>query len=144
MPSKVWYEITNQFPNSNGCTVEVWEWISNSIPHFIMAVITYRCWDQNWSMLVKGASPGGWVWAHLQQYAHNLYFVWCGLSPMNFTHTPQGLYSLSGRTSHDDVIKWKHFRVIGPFCGEFTGHRWISRTKASDAELWCFLWSAPE
>ena len=35
-------------------------------------------------------------------------------------------------------------RVIGHFCGEFTGYRWIPRTKASDAELWCFLWSAPE
>ena len=31
------------------------------------------------------------------------------------------------------------FRVTGPLCGEFTGHRRISRTKASDAELWCFL-----
>ena len=27
------------------------------------------------------------------------------------------------------------FRVTGPLCGEFTGHRWIPRTKASDAEL---------
>ena len=36
------------------------------------------------------------------------------------------------------------FRVIGPLCGEFTGHRWIPLRKASDAELWCFLWSAPE
>ena len=35
-------------------------------------------------------------------------------------------------------------RVTGPLCGEFTGHRWIPRTKASDAELWCSLWSAPE
>ena len=35
------------------------------------------------------------------------------------------------------------FRVSGPLCGEFTGLRWIPRTKASDAELWCFLWSAP-
>ena len=35
------------------------------------------------------------------------------------------------------------FRVTGPLCGEFTGHRWIPSTKASDAELWCFLWSAP-
>ena len=35
------------------------------------------------------------------------------------------------------------FRVTGPLCGEFTGHRWIPRIKASDAELWCFLWSAP-
>ena len=36
------------------------------------------------------------------------------------------------------------FRVTGPLCGEFTGPRWIPRTKASDAVLWCFLWSAPE
>ena len=24
---------------------------------------------------------------------------------------------------HDDVIKWKHFRVTGHLCGEFTGHK---------------------
>ena len=36
------------------------------------------------------------------------------------------------------------FRVTGPLCGEFTGHRWIPLTKASDAELWYFLWPAPE
>ena len=29
------------------------------------------------------------------------------------------------------------FRVTGPLCWEFTGSRWILRTKASDAELWC-------
>ena len=28
------------------------------------------------------------------------------------------------------------FRVTGLLCGEFTGYRWIPRTKASDAELW--------
>ena len=47
--------------------------------------------------------------------------------------------------SHDDVINWKHFPRYWPFCGEFTGHRWIPRTKASDAELWIFslicLWT---
>ena len=36
------------------------------------------------------------------------------------------------------------FRVTGHLCGEFTGRRWIPRTEASDAEAWCFLWSAPE
>ena len=35
------------------------------------------------------------------------------------------------------------FRVTGPLCGEFTGHRWIPLTKAGDAELWCFLRSTP-
>ena len=34
------------------------------------------------------------------------------------------------------------FRVTGPLFGEFTCHRWIPLTKTSDAELWCFLWSA--
>ena len=36
------------------------------------------------------------------------------------------------------------FRVTGHLCGGFTGHWWLPCTKVSDAELWCFLWSAPE
>ena len=36
------------------------------------------------------------------------------------------------------------FSVTGRLCGEFTGHRWILRTKASGARLGCLLWSAPE
>ena len=36
------------------------------------------------------------------------------------------------------------FRVTGLLCEEFTDHRWVPRTKASDAKLWCCLWSAPE
>ena len=36
------------------------------------------------------------------------------------------------------------FRVTGHLCWEFSGPRWIPRTKASDAELWCFLWSASD
>ena len=43
-------------------------------------------------------------------------------------------------TSSNGII----FRVTGPLCGEFTGPRWIPLTKASDAELWCYLWSASE
>ena len=36
------------------------------------------------------------------------------------------------------------FGVTGLLCGEFTDHRWIPLTKASNAEFWCFLWSAPD
>ena len=41
---------------------------------------------------------------------------------------------------------WRHqtFRVTGHLWGGFTAPRWIPRTKSSDAEFWCFLWSAPE
>ena len=31
------------------------------------------------------------------------------------------------------------FRVTGPLCGEFTGHRWIPHTKAGDAQLDVFF-----
>ena len=37
----------------------------------------------------------------------------------------------------------KIFHVTGLLCGEFTAQRRIPRTKDSDAELWCVLWSAP-
>ena len=36
------------------------------------------------------------------------------------------------------------FRITDPLWGESTGHRWIPLTKASGADLLCFLWSAPE
>ena len=36
------------------------------------------------------------------------------------------------------------FHVTAPLWGESTSYRWIPRTKASNAELWSFLWSAPE
>ena len=45
MSSKEWDEITYLFPNFNDSTVEVWEWISNFIPHYIMDVIAYPWWD---------------------------------------------------------------------------------------------------
>ena len=45
MPSKVWDEIAYPFPNFNGGAVEVWEWISYFIPHFVMYVIIYSCGD---------------------------------------------------------------------------------------------------
>ena len=41
MPSKVWDEITYSFPNLNGCTVEIGEWISNFTPYFITDVTRY-------------------------------------------------------------------------------------------------------
>ena len=57
------------FPNVNGVTVEVWKWISNFIPYFIMDVITYPCLNQSWSMLVKGTPCFGTAWDILQLQA---------------------------------------------------------------------------
>ena len=69
-----------------------------------------------------------------------------------YQHTTEGLSHCSAETSttshnhytHDDVIKWKHFPRYWPFVRVIHRSRWIPRTKASDAEFWCFLWSASE
>ena len=37
----------------------------------------------------------------------------------------------------------KIVRVTDLLCREFIGPRWIPLTKACDAEIWCFIWSAP-
>ena len=34
MPSKVWDEITDPFPNFNCCSVEIWKWMNDFIPYF--------------------------------------------------------------------------------------------------------------
>ena len=56
------------------------------------------------------------------------------------TFVDQDLQFLIMMTSSNGNI----FRFTGPLCEEYTGHRWIPLTKASAAELLCFLWSAPE
>ena len=42
---KVWDEITYLFPNYNGPTVEVWEWISDFIPPFTGHHSRYHSWS---------------------------------------------------------------------------------------------------
>ena len=56
-------------------------------------------------------------------------------------HTPHGLWTRFERCMMTSS-NGNTFRVTGLLCGEFTGCRWIPITKASDAELWRFLWSA--
>ena len=38
----------------------------------------------------------------------------------------------------------EHGNVFCSLWGEYICHRWIPRTEASNAELWCFVWSAAE
>ena len=99
---------------------------------------------------------GGWLSGRLIQLAHAIIWVNCSTCVYIFISgrimawvykSPQPIYNTKrqkippqGRyMSNDDVIKWKYFPRYWPFVREFTGHRWIPRTKASDAELWCFF-----
>ena len=73
-------------------------------------------------------------------FPHNrLYIIWRCQAYTYITCTSHELCTYMMTSSNGNI-----FCVTGLMRGEFTGHRWIPRTTASDAELWCFLWSAPE
>ena len=64
-------------------------------------------------------------------------------------HTPQPQYpdpfppSIHPSEKYVSALSLIIFRVTGSWWGESIGHLWITLTKASDAELWCFLWCMP-
>ena len=51
------------YQKSTGATIEVWEWISNFIPHSTEHMITYPSWYLSWPMLVK--TPGHQLWGKI-------------------------------------------------------------------------------
>ena len=69
---------------------------------------------------------------------------YCGHSFPMPRHWRNVIFDIAIHQTHDDVIKWKHFPRNWPFVRGIHRSRWIPHTKASDAELWCFLWSASE
>ena len=66
--------------------------------------------------------------------------VWLHFVAPFTTANVTGYYDSHIMTSPNGNI----FPITGLLCGEFDGHQWIPLTKARDAELWCFLCSAPE
>ena len=90
---------------------------SNSNPHAGWKFLCYRIW--RWKGLAQTGS--NWFTDAVPRLAKNI----C-------------VYKKIMMMSSNGNI----FCVTGPLWGEFTGHRWMPLTKASDEELWCFPWSA--
>ena len=74
------------------------------------------------------------------RYCRWLLYIWVSTLTLELRAHTYALWTVYMMTSSNGNL----FRVTGHLCEEFTGPRWIPRTKASDAELWCFLWSASE
>ena len=104
-------------------TAVLWYLCNRSIIHDILAALLAK-WVSN-----GACKPGDLHWDYFPGML--------SLSQITITRLKIGH---SMMTSSNGNI----FRVTGHLCGEFTGPRWIPRKKASDAELWCFLWSASE
>ena len=127
---KVCNEITYPFPDFNRCTVEVWEWISNFIPHFTLHVITYPCWDlqfiyvskrdpmcfvENTDLIIKGIS----LWFSLscivcEQNVQQIFFWWCkGVTLVNTKTCCEIFRSIKQLLIKNSLLLLlKHFSVL--------------------------------
>ena len=61
-------------------------------------------------------------------------------APWEFARSRRPIFYYVKGDTESLKVKDNVFRIIGPFWGD----RWIPLMKAGDAELCCFLWSAPE
>ena len=124
--------------------------ISNHQPHHCLLKHLFQRRSKKSSKLrvtglCAGNSPGsGEFAAQMASNAENVSIWWRhhDLSSCNYNNVGNEKVWLP--TLHDDVIKWKHFPRYWPFVWGIHRSRRIPQTKASDAELWCFLWSASE
>ena len=89
----------------------------------------YRLCCSHWLMFISA------LWCSLHQ--NMLMAALCG--GMLLSKVRQQVGKCMMTSSNGNI-----FRVTGHLCGEFTGSRWIPLTNASDADLWCLLWSAYE
>ena len=113
-------------------TMLLWRWNSirthNTTPQPSAGCYQYQGCDSNAKMMCMHNLPEIYIlsrYSSLFEVTYNIFIFYLFLTMMT---------SSNGN----------FFRVTGHMCGEFTEPRWIPRKKASDAELWCFLWSAPE
>ena len=100
---------------------------------------------------VRGIHRSQWIPSTKASDAGLSCFLWSAPDTVCFCHHKfHGIYrshhigTSHGISWHDDVVKWKHFPRYWPFVRGINRSWWIPSTKASDAELSCFLWSAPE
>ena len=82
--------------------------------------------------------------ANIMQTAFSNVFVKLNVVRRVICHWPLLRHPMKTFSTSLALCAGIHQCVTGPLCGEFTGHRGIPLTKANDAELWCFLWSASE
>ena len=89
-----------------------------------------------------------WLWVKLLERFHQSRCVgnfWFHQQTTKYAKIDQKYPNKCGeQAKHDDVIKWKHYPRYWLFVRRIHRPRWIPLTKANDAELWCFLWSAYE
>ena len=157
--SDIWF--TNTSTN-----IRIIQWLfgtsCNSLSVLIKSILNTNCWN-NFRAISIGIFiaqiayyTSGMLWIPIyciySQIYYHLFSLWNYLSTL-FSRSryiavlfvlsvPFSWFIIPCRHQNAICTWWRHqiiFRVTDHLCGEFTGQRWIPRTKASDAVLWCFF-----
>ena len=161
--SKVWDEITYPFPNFNGATVEVWEWISNFIARCVLDVICriktgsggVCCHNARGRVRNRKSNPdgiAGEIWRTLFAQAQ----VHCDNKPrqIGLNHNYNMTFLISPHGCPYSPLKWRSsrskrepFRVLLPLLrhvaplsdGKLLSHNAVVKGRcAHDAIPWTF------
>ena len=97
-------EITYPFPNFNGVTVEVWEWMRNFIPHFNMHVNTYAYRE----LICKGD----------RRRVHNPNVLNC----ISESYLQKSMLLTSPLRSTSDFLLYNNLFIYQVLCSEFSEH----------------------
>ena len=114
----MWDEIIYPFPNFNGCTVEVWEWISNFIPHFTRHMIAYPCCDLKLNHVSKRGHRQLSLAVLYEYFTHTVQFTAVHANELEIgtqtliSELRGDLYGIMMTSSNGNI-----FRLTGPLCG---------------------------
>ena len=109
-------------------------WIS---PHKALVMLSFCYFTLDCSSCLTNGRVAGDLWSHAANVTTAMIsWRW----PVGHVGHCCGYISGTMMTSSNGNI----YCVTGLLWGESTGERWIPLKKTSDAEFWCFHWSAPE
>ena len=108
-----------------------WSWFDESNNLHILQVLDTKKWD-----------GVGWVFRQKQTDNCQIW-RWNSLHKQCIDDSENKEIEEIGRLTMMTSSNRNIFCITGHLCREFTSHWWIPPLKASDAELWWFLWSAP-
>ena len=116
----------------------------------MVIVVVYKANGCEFIILIARSSS--WLKNILEMYVIYIWIVFAYCPQDRVYHASYYILLVTGvaamrlqlQKGHFDVIKWKLFPRYWPFVRGIHRSPVHSPTKARDAELWCFLWSAPE
>ena len=138
----------NFYLNTSEYQNTAWAWLEIRLHEKLLGIIKMRI------QCLKHGLLGTRRWENGKAVFEKRFTRWSSSPQLPIAFTKETIISIVAPIVFSESItihqitwwhhQWKQFPRYWPLDREFTGHGWIPATKVSNAELWCFLWFAPE